>query len=388
METQGAPCTDFVQAAEIFEYVFDTGVIRGFDETKANAFMEQITGRWNFGCSTCCKVISDGTMLIGRNMDLCYSHRPVFIISTEEQNCYKTKGLSHYALDPFPTYDSVRKNGIPKDIYNVLPYIATDSINTEGLYVEVNMRNEEKDSDGKEIFGCKGTNPDSRTRINVLSLPTYLTQRCRNVDEALALVKKLDVYTIESDFYEWPLCCTIADADGHYGVLEFGMNKAVWNELAPCQTNFYLNSEMNSAEKYKTGIDRYNILIKEHNHIESREYLWSLLNKLSYRQVYDMENSCFDLRTEFVNPGTKYTTDYVLDEANREEMNTIMENASLMAKGKTSSQLRDESQVWYSMYSIVTDCNNRTMEVRFFEDSKCKTVISLENSSNASKKTD
>lgn len=104
-------------------------------------------------------------------------------------------------------------------------FFTNDVMNEKGLYIEADMREGQPESTG--IAHSTGTNPDAEVSMSFPALVRYLGERCATVDEAVELAKSLNVYGMITDHLNWCGGYLIADASGHYGVLELVNNKLI-----------------------------------------------------------------------------------------------------------------------------------------------------------------
>ena len=139
-------------------------------------------------CTACAKRNSAGEVLIGRNNDMGVSRCPAYIYTT---SCgkYKTLSLRYIAPDMY-TYEQFKAEGYQdKKFINMIGMMASDAMNSEGLYVEMNGREK------GDTFYNTGTNP-GKPRARVDMLPNLIAQNCATVKEAVEYVKnELDIYS-------------------------------------------------------------------------------------------------------------------------------------------------------------------------------------------------
>ena len=170
-------------------------------------------------CTACVKKNSAGEVLIGRNNDMEVSRDPAYIYTT---SCGKYKTLSLRFLSPdLYTYEQFKAEGYKdKEFINLLGFTATDAINSEGLYVEMNGREK------GDTFYNTGTNP-GKTRARVDMLPNLIAQNCATVKEAVEYVKnELDVFSTPvkdpENLTEFAYLRGVATGD--YGIMEIAGN--------------------------------------------------------------------------------------------------------------------------------------------------------------------
>lgn len=356
-----------------FDYVIDLGTYTSLDYDLARRHFVN-SGVQGGGCTAVAKYVN-GKMLVGRNMDLNTSNNPAFVYRTNVRGFYKTISLT-YSYSSGPTYQEYLDSGIDteSDFYKLIPFMATDVLNNKGLYVETNMRYDEYNDDGSSRFGCTGTNP-GKERVYALCVPRYVGERCGTVAEAKALIDNLDIYT-DGNKVNWNLCFMIADAQGNYGVMEIAQNKAVWNDKAPAQTNFYITEEFAEISEYGSGYGRYDVITDGLESVTNADEMFDLINKVSYSQMY-RPNPQFDVRSEFVDHTNQWTSAFLLDEANSATVNGYIQYVQQKYAEKNRQQLQDINVYWESTFTIVVNCNKKTMKVRFFEDDNRVVTLSF-----------
>ncbi len=366
--------SDTGEATDVFNYVVDAGTVTELDyayisEKFANGY--DLIG----ACSAIAKQTDDGKMLVGRNMDLYFSNNPAYIVRTSVKGGYETVGVAYPFANSWPTYEQVLAEGLNEDQYKLLPFITSDIMNSEGLFVEINMRNAEFWVSGDSKFVCSGTNENADERVNTQCLGRYIAEHCANVDEAVEYVNSLDLYTGGTQ-HSWNYCFILADASGHYGLLEIADNRVIWLDYQPCQTNFYIDEELASKEELKSGLGRYDYLMSHINSVQSEEDMYKLMDDVSYFSTYS-EDCLFDADSEFVGTYPWWTNEYMQDKANEQEIRDNI--ASIRKKVSTYDEqtLRNRGTKWLSVFTTVANCSDKTMNIRFFEDESKMTTLSF-----------
>ena len=359
---------------EIFDYVFDAGTYTELDYEYARNYFAKEYDNYGGKCSAIAKTLDSGETIVGRNMDLNISDRCAYVVRTKVKDCYETLGLVYTFRDVSPRYDEAIKDGLNGDFAKVLPFMADDVLNTEGLYVEINMRNGEFWPTGDPKFSCSGTNPESDERVYMFELPRYIGEHCATVDEAIEYVKTLNVYS--KDGY-WNYCFIMADATGHYGLLEFAIDQVIWHDYQPCQTNFYVDKDIQSIEDLRCGVGRYDYLMSHIDEVRNEADMFNLMNDVTYYQVYDPSTAKYDVLSEDVGVLPFITYDYALE--NRELILEYMQAYGDQVRSMSREQQQIENTYWESSFTEVINCNNRTLLVRFFEDNNKKLKLSFDN---------
>jgi len=339
-----------------------------------NSFVGRYTAAGK--CSCAVKALENGSTVVGRNLDNTQSAYPIYLGSTNIEGFYRTVYVTQLE-DLGPSYESCISKGVPKYMSAASAFLATDSLNSEGLYAEINMRDNQKDENGLFIFSCSGTNPQSDVRLNVCELPTYLTMRCRNVIEAVDLINTLDVYTA-NDEESWTLCLLLADAECNYGVVEFGCNEARWLPLQNIQTNYYLSEDFYNIQVHKQGLGRYEYIAENLPGVESEEEMLKLMEGVKYSELYNIENPSYDIKSEFAEYIEGITNEELEDESNWQR---VLEDFRAEAN-QFNSMSRDEreaaNEYWISLYTSIVNCSKKTLSLSFFEEYSISYVLDFE----------
>ncbi len=358
----------------VFEYVYDAGTYTDLDYKFAEEYFNKEYNNWGGGCSAIAKTLENGETIVGRNMDLNISNKAAYIMRTKVEGCYETIGLAYTFRDISPDCSELTDCKISGDFEKILPFLADDVLNSEGLYVEVNMRNGESWATGEDKYSCQGTDPNSDTKVYMFSVGRYIGEHCATVDEAIEYVKTLDVYSKQG---YWNYCFLLADATGHYGVLEFAMDEMFWNDYAPAQTNFYVDAFMNSFEELKCGVGRYNVLMAGIDEVSNEEEMFNLMDQVTYYQVYDPYSCKFDTRSENVGILPYATYAFTMDEANKDFVLTCSALNGHEVISLTREEQQNANSYWESSFTEVVNCNERTILVRFFENDEKVIKLSL-----------
>ncbi len=324
------------------------------------------------GCSAVAKVLDNGDMVVGRSMDLAYSDRPAYILRTAVPGHYKTVCISY---NPYfgPTFEEAAKNGISEmDLATALAF-SEDALNEKGLYVEVDMRMGEPESTG--IKPSTGTNPGAKERMSWMALCRFLAERCANVEEAVALAQTVDVHNAKTETFDWGGALLLADASGHFGILELVDNRLIWVDGQRAHANFYVNDEYRNRTLFQCGKGRYDVLMAGIDAVKTEEDMARLIYKVRFSQLLDPDTSEFDPRSDFeeIDPEMYHeagihTTQDALSEENRDKMTEIMRKIGQRERAKTPEQLKAEGTQWLSAFQTVANCNEGTLRVRFFEN--------------------
>ena len=361
-----------------YDHVLELPMVTELDYNFVDEVAIETLDLWAGGCTAVATVTDNGETLVGRNMDLNISHKPAFIIRTKVPGFYETLGLAYLFNDFMPDYDTVLSSGLSEIQYKLLPFLCTDVMNTEGLYVETNMRNGEAWPTGDGKFICSGTNPDAETRVFVAAIPRYIAERCATVEEALQYVSSINVYT-QSEPTSWNFCFMMADATGRYGLLEIACNRMVWHEGQRAQANFYIAEEFASIEELGAGLGRYAVVTEGIDKVQSADDMYALIDRASYFQMYSYDGCAYDYRSEFVGTNPWWTTEFVLDEVNADVIDAELTRIRGEINAMTREQRADRNVYWESTFTEVANCTARTLFVRFFENDEYTLTLGFEN---------
>lgn len=354
---------------KLADYIFETEAYTELDYEFAEKGFESKFDGWaaiKGGCSCVVKQTAAGDVVVGRNMDLTISNKPAYVVRTNCPGKHQTVGVAYTYFDG-PDYEEVLRDGVSDSFAKLIPFLCCDIMNDAGLYIEINMRNGEKNADGSSKFGCSGTNPGAH-RLGAMNLVRYVGDNCASIDEAIEYVNSFDLYT-PSDKLPWNFTFMIAEKSGRFGLLEIADNKVSWLEGQKGQTNFYLTKEFNDKEELKCGLGRYDMLMNGLGSVDNEDDMFELIDKATYFRVY-RENPTYDVRTEYVDIEPGWTTEYVLADENKDVVQArVKRNVDRLSK-MTRQEIQDECKYWESIFTVVANCSSRELRVRFFEDNE------------------
>lgn len=272
----------YPQFTDLGRYVIDCGRHRHFDFERAREYINSHYAASSTlgGCTAFATRTRTGDVLIGRNLDLTVSQMPCFITHLH----YGRYETINFTYDEISTnrlrYDELLREGwIDPDYYNALPMFASDSMNSEGLFIEYNMRGYE------DAFFCSGTNP-GRTRVCTVSLPFLVASHCATVPEALRYMREqLDLYTLldETIVSGWNLCCVIGDAKGHYGLIEIANNEIKYLPQQHGQGNYYIYPAYNAISRGQSGYGRLQYGLERIDTIQNEQQMAQLMEDVMWR---------------------------------------------------------------------------------------------------------
>ena len=360
-------------------------------------------------CTTCSKLNKDGEVIIGRNLDNEVSVCPAFLIHTSFGK-YPTVSVRFNNLDTY-TYEEFKDKGYKDEDYmNYIPFCVTDAMNSEGLYVEANVREPDL------YFLNTGTNPD-KERVMVNMLVQMIAMNCATVKDALDYLRN-DINIVSTPYInmytptQYAYC--IGDATGNFGVIEIARNEVHFVPYASAQGNYYLSpvwtamdangSGYGRAERVMDGLEDVNTL--EEMMEQMKKPMWSQ-HILYYENTYQDENGVtrfvddegnpvVDWRSDLANilpvdPETGHiSTDpdagaelsansnvrWMMKEENFEEMKAgivaLMEKLGWKEKLEAYYEgdempLREERGIFTTGVSYAVNCAQKTMLIKFWE---------------------
>ena len=245
-----------------------------------------------FGCSALGTKTNDGDVIIGRNADLTVSQYPCYITHMNYGK-YETLNFTYDQSGNAPKYQTRLEQGvIEPDFLNSLPLMASDSMNSEGLYIEYNMRDYESD------LVCFGTNPGAPIRVCTLNLPFVIASNCATIDEALKFIREeLDLYTLRDQGFAngWNMAYMMGDATGNYGLLEIAADEIKFLPQQHGQGNYYIYPAFNAISRGQSGYGRLQFGLERMNEIQSDEDMAEMMERIMWRnEILNIPYACRD----------------------------------------------------------------------------------------------
>ena len=359
-------------------------------------------------CTTCSKLNKDGEVIIGRNLDNEISVCPAFIIHTSFGK-YPTVSIRFNNYDTY-TYEEFKEKGYQdKDYMNYIPFCVTDAMNSEGLFVEANVREPDM------YFFNSGTNPD-KERVMVNMLVQLIAMNCATVKEAVSYLKN-DINIVSSPYIDmrtptqYAYC--VGDATGNFGVIEIARNEVHFVPYQAAQGNYYLTPTLSPMDFNGSGYGRAERVLEGLEDVNTLEEMMEQMKKPMWSQhilylentyqdengitrfVDDEGNPVIDWRSDFANilpvdPATGHiSTDavgadlssnsdvtWMMNEDNFEEMKAgIMTFLQLLGwKEKlveyyngNEMPLREARVINTTGVSYAVNCAQKTMLIKFWE---------------------
>lgn len=389
---------------EIAPYLYEVETYTKLDYKYANNYYATENDNWSGGgCSCVTKMIGD-KRVIGRNMDLNISENCAYVVRTAVPEKYKTIGLQYTFRSVSPKYKDVKKNGISRQWYKLLPFYQDDVMNEKGFHIEVNMRHGEYDPAGNDMFAVESTNPNGFMRVHMFELPIYIAQNCETVEEAKTFVNSLDIY---SKNHYWNYCFIMADATGKASLLEFSkdplgldetvihwideadviakpkdLSKAPFGDLnyhALAQTNFFINDTAYLYQDTKSGFGRMQTMQNGIDAVQSKQDMYDLMKKVSYSNFYKDYDTCknnfFDPRSEQLAEAPGLTSGFIYQD---EATFKYLQNAYLATVPTSREEKRAANVYWESTFTEVVDINEKSIFVRIYEDPNMEYLLTFD----------
>lgn len=247
--------TKYKNFTDLGNYIIDLDPHTSFDIDRA---FKYVNNRYDHGyngkaCTACACLNKEGEVLIGRNLDLTISQLPCYI-SHVKYGKYETLNFTYDEMHtPFVFYKDLLNIGeVEEDYYNAIPLLATDSMNSEGLYIECNMRGKE------DYYTNSGTNPGKK-RISLLAMAFLAASNCKTVKEVVEYFNEFDLYTINDGFGAsgWNLAFLAGDKTGEFGLIEVARNEVSYIPYQWGHGNYYITPRWIVMNKNGAGYGRF-----------------------------------------------------------------------------------------------------------------------------------
>lgn len=344
-----------------------------------------------------CSEVRKGNF-VGRNLDWYITDEATAIIKVDAKNPDHAPGLAHISDARYASIGTVGATGLftrdvaqsgkPHDIYQIMPVFEAEGINTEGLYVGINVAPTGEmslDSTRWKPFewgiGAAYTNPASQYTYCVALINRILLDHAASVEEAIELVKAINWYEpvnfpVEgmSQSFHW----LIADAKKNC-ILEFVDNQPVFlvtdqvttPSLSTIMTNFG-NSiyQAGIIQNYGCGYERYDEAVDIYDQVPATaEGMKQIMQKLWYSEGYTRQQGEDDFRYSDVIPDDvsyleltrhpEWKTDYqYMIDVITDEQDRFIHRIGWHT---------DDCDLWYTTHTGVYDLNARSYQILLHE---------------------
>lgn len=264
---------------DLGNYVIKIDEITSNDIDKALRYVDSMYDGWDLGCTCCAKLNSNSEVILGRNLDMMINQTPT-IISYTSYGKYQTV---NFASGPAisDTYKEILEKGkLDEEFLKAIPYLSSDCFNSEGLYIECNMR------PANIELTNSGTNPGKK-RASLHALPALVATNCKTVKEAVRFIQnEYDFYTTNCENAVISHCnfaYMIGDATGEYGLVEIVKNKVIYMPYQMGHANYYVSPMANEIQKIGWGYGRLQAMYDVITAIDTEEEFQKAMEKAMWK---------------------------------------------------------------------------------------------------------
>ena len=328
-----------------------------------------------------CSAAKKGQFL-GRNLDFIAGDAAEIVVKTTNKNGrYATIGMFGGML--WLNSEMMDAGLKDVDVIEFIPHFIVDGMNEKGVAVEFNVVNV-RDTGGSFTTH---TNPGKK-EVSQYFVPRYLLDRAASADEAIEILKNIDVVSPNPDIggikaSKYELHYLICDKDKSY-VVEFDNSKPEGEKMIVMEgenisTNYYLH--LSDYEKgiypdYSEGIERYRKLKDNLSSVNSVETMKKLMQSVKYTNVNRLDGE-YAPGKNFDNPYTGFS-DHFSAEDNPinysnyrkhfpELMESMKRTEALLKKILKDPKLENPNHFWVTSHNTVYDLKNKTMTVAIYE---------------------
>ena len=297
---------------DLGDYVIEIADYKDADFDAAVRAVRDKYGIMEGACTACAKLDSHGNVLIGRNLDNQVSQCPAFFIHSS-QGKYETLSLRYMNSEKY-TYEEFKNSGYKdSEFLNNISFCVTDSMNSEGLYMEANVREPYPE------FMNYGNNPGKPTVYSPM-IVAMVTRNCATVKEALNYMRN-EINIVSTTYFNNTIPTQygyyIADATGEFGIIEVIADEVYYLPYVSAQGNYYLTPKWAVVENNGTGYGRVQAALDGLSEVDTKEEMMAHMEKSMWKNsVLYMENAYLDENGKacFVddegNPSIDFRTDF------------------------------------------------------------------------------
>lgn len=329
-----------------------------------------------FGCSS----VRNGNWY-GRNFDWLYNDRAEFVIHVAPK-FGKHGSIGIAGIDAIN--EEMASSDAYSDYYKVLPFFTTDGVNDAGLFCNMNVVPTD--------YGINRSRPSRNTRyeINGIMLPRFILDSFSDAYDAVTYISKyvsiFFPHSLHDQNYE--LHYMIGDSKSTYA-LEVLYNNVVIVDITrrPYMTNFHLSGvvvnptgavytpetstgknnpvDYNEISIHGSGLERFNHIVIDYNHLDSKLGMRTLMNKLMYTKAYSTSTNP-QWYTEFVGGSVHCNS-------------PLYAFKSIMKKAREEYAKRDRNdpKTWQTVHSSVYDLETKTLYLVTQEDTGNEKTFSI-----------
>ena len=357
---------------DLGDYVIEIADYKDADFDAASKAIEEKYGIVAGACTACAKLDSKGNVLIGRNLDNQVSQCPAFFIHSS-QGKYETLSLRYMNSEKY-TYEEFKESGYKdSEFLNSISFCVTDSMNSEGLYMEANVREPYPE------FVNKGNNPD-KTTVYAPMIVAMVTRNCATVREALEYMKN-EINIVSTPYYNNTIPTQygyyIADATGEFGIIEVIADEVYYLPYTSAQGNYYLTPKWAAVENNGTGYGRVQAALDGLAEVDTMEAMLAHMEQPMWKNsVLYMNNAYLDEngRACFVddegNPSIDFRSDFSNSIALDENYNvTDSDDYECKARSDARWMMDDKNfeVVKKSICGVVDAMNWKDKLLRYYE---------------------
>ncbi len=392
---------------DLGNYIIEIPDNKNADYDAAYKAMVEKYGIIEGACTACAKLDSKGHVLVGRNLDNQVSQCPAFLIHST-QGKYETLSLRYMNSEKY-TYEEFKESGYKDaDFINYMSFCVTDAMNSEGLYMEANVREPYPE------FMNYGNNPG---KLSVYSpmVVAMVTRNCATVDDALNYMRN-EINIVSTPYFNNTIPTQygyyIADATGKFGIIEVIADEVYFLPYVSAQGNYYLTPKWAVVENNGTGYGRVQAALDGLDSVDTLEQMMEHMeqpmwkNEILYMNnayldengkacfVDDEGNPSIDFRSDFSNTialdenynpidsddyECKYRSDarWMMDDKNFEivksHVSAVIEAQNWKEKltkyyNGDETDLRNDGQVFTTGASFAVSPSEKKMLIKFYEN--------------------
>lgn len=371
------------KAVKIADHLLEATFTNDFDWENATA--NELSG-------VSCSGIQNGQYR-GRNYDWYYSDTDVCVVHTT-----KTENRPHASVGVSDTSHCLNDDG--SVIYDQIPFTTVDGINDAGVCIQINVM----------PFGENGElvhTDDSSDDLYGGHVVRYVLDYADSVDDAIALLKEKDIYTVLYDAEElhWMISGPTSKEDSTtktvvVEVFPDGLHVTEnFIDNKPIMTNFNISNfdGTQNTVGLGQGYERWQILNENFNQADSVMGTFDLMEKVFYSKYYDLYGDRF-WYSEFnsVNLSNIYDAEKLKELLGEEKYNYYMDNyggvyytsalwdGEKVLDGDTSkggiladlinyehesykAQNMENDSLWITVHTAVYDLENKTLDLQVRE---------------------
>lgn len=318
-----------------------------------------------------CSSVQNGKIR-GRNYDWTFDEEPEFVIHVPANDKGRHASMGVAATTEITAADV--ETGKVFDIYDIIPYFTLDGINDAGLTININVVGYE------EMGEYMLKSQDPADWVCPLAVPRILLDNAGSIDEALALMEKMDIFSLgtaeeahfmisgpqsaDDDTFNTVVVELIPDENKHYQLSVIDYNKGDFVEDKPIMTNFHVtgyDGTLESATKHPMGYERYQILRENFDQGSDVSGMIDLMKKVYYTRDYDLynENYWYSEAT-----GGDLTMDDVGEPNLMGDLSRAGKFADVLREGvENYKSMKRNGTVWHTVHTSVYDIDNMTLYI-------------------------